>query len=199
MKPSFTAPCPPASGHCGFGAPGKVTPFILIFQACYLCFIPLVPNNRPRLAAGRFVAEEQDCPSSSRFHPAGHRPIPAPHSALKEPSPKLSPATLNVNKAAPSPHTQRATQPREHGVGWGPKGCCSPGMPRVTNNPQLRLGRSGVALALSHVSPEIPAPGAPWRQPLLPPSQPFQRGPLHHGLTRAQGSSPALPPTERQS
>lgn len=33
--------------------------------------------------------------------------------------------------------------------------------------------------------PQTPAPGAPWRHPLLPPSQPFQRGPLHHRLTRA--------------
>lgn len=92
------------------------------------------------------------------------------------------------------------------GSAWDQRDAASQGRDAQshTNRPQLRLRQSDVALALSHISTETPAPGALWRQSLLsdetvsPPAaaslpQPFQRGPLHHSLTPAQGSSPALP------
>lgn len=58
---------------------------------------------------------------------------------------------------------------RNAGSAWDQRDAASWGRDAQshTNCPQLRLRQSDVALALSHISTETPAPGALWRQSLL--------------------------------
>lgn len=99
------------SHHCNFGFL-TVIPLILIFQACYLCLIPLFPNNR-QFHAGRFGAAGEksrtaSCPPVSHLEETDT--FLHPTLLSRRLSPKLSPDTLNVNKAGPPhPHTQRVT------------------------------------------------------------------------------------------
>ena len=88
----------------------KVIPFILIFQACYLCLIPPLANNRPKFDAGRFAAVGEKSRTAS-CHPVSHveetDTFPHPTLLSRRASPKLSPDTLNVNKAGPPHPTHR--------------------------------------------------------------------------------------------
>lgn len=190
------------SSHCSFGVLDKVIPFILVFQVCYFCLIPPVPNKRPN-GAGRFVAVGEksrtaSCPPVSPL--GGNSPVPAFTLLSRRLSPKVSPDALDVSTAGPPHPTQRGTQRPEMRDHLGTRGMlpARAGTPGVTSHPQLRPKQPNVALALSYLSPETPTPSALWRHPLLPrqhPSPSLPRGPLHHSLTPAQGSSPPRPPT----
>lgn len=99
------------SHHCNFGFL-TVIPLILIFQACYLCLIPLFPNNRQiscrKICCSR--GEKQDCLLSSSFPLGGNRHVPASHPALKKAEPQTVTRHPECEQSrTPSPHTQRVT------------------------------------------------------------------------------------------